>query len=411
MGVFTARPTFTIELGAGASTAHIELCADRSCTESLGTFDVTATAGSVAQGRPTTDLPAGRVFWHARSGPAEEPSAVWQFLVRRGAPGVDTSALAFDDVDGDGRRDTRTPAEMPVGDVNGDGFSDLVGLFCPGGAATCPERALRMKWGGPSTPTPGNVLPVPEEADPKQPKWVDALGDVNRDGYADAALTYANPINTWVLLGSKQGFRLSSQVPVSGMGSYDHEQSFGGDFNGDGFSDYVATPSFAYYPPHRALVHFGGPKGIAPEPSLVLEAPASAGEFGSSIIARSDINHDGFADVVIGAYRAPVEGSAGPGGVYVFFGGKKMSSTPSQLIEAPEKERRSKAEAHFGITMKAADSNGDGTADLYVSTACYGEDEQRGYCNGPRTWLYLGGPSGLQTEPAAENPEAPPDTE
>jgi len=68
-------------------------------------------------------------------------------------------------------------------------------------------------------------------------------------------------------------------------------------------------------------VHSGGPNGIAPEPSLVVQAPTSAGELSSSIIARSDINRVGFADVVIGAYRAVAKGSADPCGVHVFFDG------------------------------------------------------------------------------------------
>ncbi len=93
-----------------------------------------------------------------------------------------------------------------------------------------------------------------------------------------------------------------------------------------------------------------------------------------------DVNGDGFADVVIGAPGA----SADAGQVDVYLGGQSgLPASSSLVLTAPS------STAELGLFVASAgDVNGDGYADLIVGAAT-------------AAYLYLGGPSGLATSPAA----------
>jgi hypothetical protein len=95
-----------------------------------------------------------------------------------------------------------------------------------------------------------------------------------------------------------------------------------------------------------------------------------------------DVNGDGYADVAIGVPGA----NSGAGQVDVYLGGASgIASAARRVLTAPA----GAAGPYLGLFLASAgDVNGDGYADLIVGGSAAG-------------YLFLGGPSGLATTPAA----------
>jgi hypothetical protein len=102
------------------------------------------------------------------------------------------------------------------------------------------------------------------------------------------------------------------------------------DINGDGFDDLVVgAPSAS--PGGRisagtASVFYGSATwtqptaGTARTPDRLLEGAAASNYFGDSVASAGDINGDGYADLVVGAYNASPGGRTFAGTASVFYG-------------------------------------------------------------------------------------------
>lgn len=389
---YTDRPSFTVELAPGSQGAEVEICADRACEQIRGRLVASPSGGGLARAVPEQPLPSGRVFWRARNRPAgsgaaaEGASAVWQLAIVRGAPGVDTLAMTFRDpplekvlsqngISGNARA-------WGTGDVDGDGHSDAVILACPGGEG-CPAPRLTLLPGGPGRAP--STVPWPGEQGP--PQSVIDVGDVDRDGHADVVLSDGNARKAWVLLGSAAG--LGRPSPVTATNAITAQWGQGCDMNGDGFMDYVAVGGA---PNHAAQIHLGGAAGLPAEPSLTFESgDHDFSSFGEAL-GFGDVDRDGLCDVVAGAYNG---GPRRRGRVYVFLGGRSPATSAAQVIDEPDAVKKSKAHPHFGITVTVRDTDGDGAAEVYASTACYGDDQEKGLCTGGTVHEYRGGPGGV----------------
>jgi len=155
-----------------------------------------------------------------------------------------------------------------------------------------------------------------------------------------------------------------------------------GDVNGDGYADVVVGawgyPDAGYT--GRAYVYLGGQSGLATAPATTLTGEAAGNYFGYSVATAGDVNGDGYADVVVGAYGY----GANTGRAYVYLGGSTgTASTPTTLTGA--------AGTVFGISVATAgDVNGDGYADVVIGASGYSDSTGRAY-------LYLGSAAGLAT--------------
>ena len=171
----------------------------------------------------------------------------------------------------------RAPYPHALGDVNGDGRLDVVS---PNVGADSVSVLLGDGMGRfrPAPGSPISVLARPYYA---------ALGDLNGDGHADAAIAHDDTTRITILLGDGRGsFRPAPGSPVDA--GRRGGKTMAADLNKDGRLDFVLAAGDAI-----VVLQGNGRGGFAPAPGSPY--PTASGTWG---IAVSDLDRDGSMEVV-----------------------------------------------------------------------------------------------------------------
>jgi hypothetical protein len=262
-----------------------------------------------------------------------------------------------------------------VGDVNGDGYDDII-VGAHGNTSLGTETGSAYVYYGSSS----GPSAIPDWADTGEAANnrfgypVEGAGDVNDDGYDDIIIgAYlnddigANAGEAYVYYGSSTGLSASPDWSDQGEAATDE---FGravagaGDVNGDEYDDIIVG---AYYnnsggpDAGKVYVYFGSAIGPSTTPDWYDQGEATDDYFGRSAAGTGDVNDDGYDDIIIGAYGNDDAGSAA-GKAYVYYGSSiGPSTTPdwSNTGEAPND--------YFGFSVAGAgDVNGDEYDDIIV---------------------------------------------
>ncbi len=238
-----------------------------------------------------------------------------------------------------------------AGDVNGDGYGDLL-VTAQG------ENATLLYPGGPRFGLPPSVVLLPLA------NKVASAGDVNGDGYADILLALpAGGVDLY--LGGPANPTLSTDLPVVGG----QETSLGGaDVNGDGYADVYVTGTG-----NDTYVYFGSATGLGTTPVVIVGTGATA----------TDVNGDGYADLVVEASNT----------LAVYFGSASGLASSPVSVSPP-------TGATFGKLGTAGDVNLDGYGDVIIAGSVDAGAEEYAY-------VYLGGAEGLQDTPVTTMPNTP----
>jgi len=268
-----------------------------------------------------------------------------------------------------------------VGDVNGDRFDDFVvgSTYYSEPMKKGPTGGAFLFLGG--TNGPGSKPDwemIGEEPGSKTGFAVAAAGDVNGDGFADVLVGAWNQTNrsganltqgrVSLFGGSANGL---SRVPIWQPGGEKIESNYGyavhgiGDVNGDGFAD-VAVGSYGFEAEQlnagRVYVYYGGPSGPSLVPDWTVTGVHAGQILGNALFEAGDVNGDGFDDLLVGA-NGTIHPEFGEGMVLVFHGGRGGLGLKAAWTFEADRPR-----FYVGHSVATAgDVNGDGFADVVVS--------------------------------------------
>ncbi|MCJ7739318.1 MAG: FG-GAP-like repeat-containing protein [Anaerolineae bacterium] len=289
-----------------------------------------------------------------------------------------------------------------AGDVNGDGYSDLV-VGAYGNASQA--GTVFVYHGGPDMPSQTANWTKRSNQEGAHFGWsVGTAGDVNGDGYADiivgAPLWDAGQTNeggVWIYRGAEGGLVSApywyKQSDLAGA-QFGWSVGTAGDVNGDGYADIiVGTPVWngGQASEGGAWVYHGSSSGVISAPAWYKDSDQVGAQFGYAVATAGDINDDGYADVIVGAPLMD-HGQTDEGLAWLYLGSSTgLSTTPVRYLESDH------AGAQFGFSVgTAGDVNADGYSDILVG-APYWEDD---VTNEGRSWLYLGSAGGLAANAA-----------
>jgi hypothetical protein len=258
-----------------------------------------------------------------------------------------------------------------AGDVDGDGFADLL--------VGAPGAETASVYHGSATGvamTPASILEGATDGDGFGTS-VASAGDVDGDGFSDLVVGayWASPGGrdragtASVYHGSATGVALTPALVLGGAVSGDcfgFSVASAGDVNGDGFADLVVGANHASPGRRReagtASVFHGSASGVARTASRVLEGAAAGDLFGGSVASAGDADCDGFADLIVGANHASPGGRSAAGTASVFHGSASgVVMTAVRVLEGDA------ADDAFGRSVASGgDVDGDGFTDIVV---------------------------------------------
>lgn len=304
------------------------------------------------------------------------------YVYQGSSSGLNTVALWMED--GEQSNGFFGASISSAGDVNGDGFADvLVGAH---GVSSSTGKAY-VYLGSVSGPGAAAAWTASGEGTSNLFGYaVSSAGDVNADGYADVmvgARQYASYTGkAYVYLGSSTGLKTSAAWSVAGPASgsaFASALASAGDVNGDGYADVIVGAYGYNNSTGQASIYLGCSGGLLSTASWTSSGEATGGGFGVAVSSAGDVNGDGYGDVVVGASSM----LSGAGKAYLYLG---LASLPgSTAVWSPVGE----ASSYFGNTVSSAgDVNGDGYGDVLV-----GADQYSG--NTGKVYLFPGMASGL----------------
>jgi hypothetical protein len=274
------------------------------------------------------------------------------------------------------------------GDLNGDGWPDFVIGARQSDVRGLDSGRVYVWFGGPRlSPNPNLVLDE-EGTRAYFGNWTACGGDVNGDGFDDivvgAPLFEADGAATgraYVYWGGRDMDAASDLVLTSGSSG----SQFGvcaelADLNADGFAEVVVGSNWENTDaPHagRVYIYLGGSKPDA-NADLILRGAYAQGLFGYPIVAV-DLNNDAYTDLAVGEGGAE---DGKPSRVRVYFGGDRLDAQPDVQLLGP-----TPGDLFGGALARAGDVNGDGLQDLLVAAAFQDEVLQ----NAGAAYVYFGG--------------------
>lgn len=271
-----------------------------------------------------------------------------------------------------------------AGDVNKDGFSDIIAGAPMYDKGETNEGAAFVYQGSAAGINANNpVILESNQAEARLGRSVDGLGDGNGDGFSDVAVGaplydkgQSNEGAVFVYHGSALGININPAVTLESNqadASFGHSVAGAGDVNGDGFSDLV-TGAILFDSGQKdegaAFVFHGSAAGINANAAVVLENNQVSAAHGWSVASAGDVNGDGYGDIVVGSYLYD-NGQVNEGAAFVYHG-SQAGTNPVAAVTLESNQ----TEAKSGISVACAgDINGDGYSDILVGVWQFDQGE------------------------------------
>lgn len=303
-----------------------------------------------------------------------------------------------------------------LGDVNGDGYADvMIGAPKNDDSASGAGKAYlffgdKSGLSGELDPDSADVI-ISGSASNNYFGWsIAGPGDVNGDGYDDILIgaKWNNEAGTragkvYLIYGrafSSQTFSLSSaDATFKGSAAYDYlgtAVSGAGDVNGDGKADILMSATGydgTYSAEGLVYLFYGGSLSGAVSLSsakATFRGEAAYDAAGTALSTAGDMDGDGLSDFIVGVPSSDPSGRSGAGRVYVVFA-DSFSAGANNLSSANLKFIGEAAGNNAGNAISGGvDVNGDGLGDIIIGA--YGYDVTSSSNEG-RAYLIFGSDS------------------
>ncbi len=325
------------------------------------------------------------------------------YLYRGGISGLDSEDYTA--LSGENPSDYFGYAVSTAGDLNGDGRADF--LVGASGFATSTGR-LYAYYGSGSYPyaelawTAEGIRGADHFA-----SAVSTAGDVNGDGYSDVLVGAwghdepgrINAGRVYLYHGAAAGVVTTPAWEDTGTAEdyFGSSVASAGDVNGDGYSDVIVGASVWHTGTGKAYVYYGSITNLSEVPDWTAEGENLYDHFGNSVASAGDVNGDGYADVIVGAPDNDDYGN-GTGKAYIYYGSALGLKQPEPGQSSPDPDWVYGGEGsgdRFGYAVASAgDVNGDGYADVVVGAEGYPGGARHG-----KVYLFYGSALGLSSEP------------
>ncbi|MCK6523435.1 FG-GAP-like repeat-containing protein [Myxococcota bacterium] len=195
-------------------------------------------------------------------------------------------------------------------------------------------------------------------------------GDVNGDGYDDllaGASDYSSQTGAaYVYQGGASGVSTSYDLRILGpsSGAYFGSSLRGGqDINADGYDDAIVGAPGVSSSKGAAYLYEGTSAGLSSTAVTTLNGLASSTYFGAAVGMAGDVNKDGFQDVIVGAYGT----TSSRGAAYIYHGnctdGDGDGYCPPKDCDDSDKLTFPGSAEKESSTACMSDADGDGYGD------------------------------------------------
>jgi len=303
-----------------------------------------------------------------------------------------------------------------AGDVNGDGYADVI-VGAPDYNHALDDEGMAWVYHGSAS----GVHTTPDwdydsnQVDARLGYSVASAGDVNRDGYSDVIVgapyweddANANEGRAWVFHGSRAGLKDVEDWHAESNffnGQLGFSVASAGDVNGDGYSEVIIGSPYHDDSRGRVWVYHGGADGLNDSLSWWKTSGVLSTYYGYSVAGAGDVNGDGYADVVLGApLWQDLGGETDEGVARVYLGSSTgLESSPNWLGAGDD------ASGWYGVSVASAgDVNGDGYAEIIIGADHYDVDAE--HLNEGKAFVYYGGGGrGVSLNPRQQNNDGAP---
>ena len=371
-----------------AAASPITFVGDSDATSKLGysvTFagDVNADGfADVLVGAPEHTDGARAYIFHGRAdlapGTTVEAAQAEQII---SAPEPDVS-FGFE-VAGAGDVDANGQADVLIGAFANDASAPraLAHLYLAGAAAS-PATTIEMPAAAQSSVTDANGAPGKFLA-------LDGIGDINGDGFWDIVVASPTDADSTGQIAVFRGAAAMPSAPtpvltLQGSSAGDglgRSATFASDFDGDGFDDLLVGSEH-----QRVYLYTGGADmdATADFTFTGVDTPASPDGFGRTVASIGDFQGDGADDIAIGVPNSTYNSRENNGWVLIYFGGESTADTA-----ADRGILGSRADSFFGLALgSSGDLNADGTDDITIGAP--GDRRDTGTTGDGRVYLLAG---------------------